>query len=75
MSWNRRQFHKEHKVSRRSRVRLCAVQCAECGRELANRHLVHRFGERCRACWQRVVGSPAEMASHVESAVLESATH
>jgi len=74
MSWNRQQFCKDRKSSRRSRVRLCMVQCAECGRELANRHLVHRFGERCRACWQRVVGSPVEMASHGESAVLESST-
>ncbi len=75
MSWSRHHSKKEHKALRRSRVRLCVAHCAECGRELANRHLVHRFGERCRACWQRVVGSPAEIASHIESAVLESATH
>ncbi len=60
MGWNRQQFRKERKVVRRSRVRLSAAHCVECGCELSASHLVHRFGEQCRACWQMFIGSVSE---------------
>ncbi len=63
MSWNRRQFRKERKQPRHARTSLCVVHCADCGRELRMTHLVIRFGERCRGCWQQFVGGPVEMAS------------
>jgi hypothetical protein len=65
MGWNRQQFRVERKQLRHARIPFDKVYCADCGRELAATHLVARFGERCKQCfdafWQ---GVAVPTASH-----------
>jgi len=65
MGWTRQQFKKEvRERPRHARVSLCIVRCVDCQRELHATHLVHRFGERCRPCFDAFQHGPTEMASH-----------
>ncbi len=67
MSWARCQYKKESKPVRHARVSLCMIQCVDCQRELQMTHLVVRFGQRCRSCWQALMdGVEAEVARQAE---------
>jgi hypothetical protein len=65
MGWNRKRFQEERKQPRHAHLPLAQAYCADCGRELPVTHVVARFGERCKHCfeafWQ---GAMVSTASH-----------
>jgi hypothetical protein len=67
VSWSRCQYKKELKPVRHARVPLCMMRCVDCQRELRVTHLVARFGQRCRSCWQALLdGVEAEVTGRAE---------
>ncbi len=67
MSWGRSHFRKERKQLRHARVPLCTVQCVDCLGELPGTYLFHRFGGRCRHCFDQFMAGAFQMASHYSS--------
>lgn len=63
MSWSRSQYQKKDRRPRHAQVSLCIVHCVECQRPLQATHVVLRFGERCRKCFDAFLDGAREMAS------------
>jgi hypothetical protein len=64
MGWKRSHYQRDNKRPRHASVVLCVVQCVDCSMQLQATHLVHRFGNRCRGCFDSYMAGAALMASH-----------
>jgi hypothetical protein len=64
MSWKRSHYQRDHKRPRHASVSLCVVHCVDCSAQLRATHLVQRFGNRCRGCFDAYTVGARQMASH-----------
>lgn len=64
MSYQRQHFVKVRKQPRHASMSLCVVHCIDCRRPLQATHVVHRFGERCRGCFDGYMAGALQMAGH-----------
>jgi hypothetical protein len=63
MGWKRKSYQRENKRPRHASVSLCVVHCVDCSMQLQATHLVHRFGNRCRGCFENYMAGAVLMAS------------
>lgn len=66
MGYQCQQYVKARRQPRHARVSLHVVQCVDCGCQLQATHLVHRFGERCRTCFDGFMAGAVHMASRYQ---------
>jgi ribosomal protein S27E len=71
MAWGRVQYVKRARRPQHARVNFCTVACIDCGHSLCTTHLVGRFGDRCRSCFDTFWSAAATMAGHYEQVAEE----
>ena len=66
MGYERQHYTKVRRQPRHASVSLCVVHCVDCRRPLVATHVVKRFGDRCRGCWDAFMVGAVHMASQFE---------